>query len=740
MNARVKAKDTEVKHMERFFVATDGRDGWSGKLAVPNVKKTDGPFATLVGARNAIRGLKAAKDGLKEGLTVMVRAGKYFLEETLALGPEDSGTWECPITYTAYPGEKPILSGGRKVEGWKPYKGKILQCELPGAGGGRWKFRQLFFNGRRQVRARYPKFDPGNPLYGGWAFVEGPAEEGSYTSFKYKPGTFKLNLAKPRQAEVYMLSEWGITCIIPIKSIDEEDSIITMVDGVKDFNVIPWCVPTSFNTRSYRFYLENVLESLDRPGEWCLDTEDGMLYFWPPTGPIEEAEVIVPALDCLIDLRGASYINISGFNLTETTSSGDNMHRQGHEGYGAMFPVVGRKYCGEAVHMRGAEHCCIEKNIFYAVGGNAVYLEDYNARNIIQHNEIGYAGAIGICLIGSKYFHPIPHHPVYNQVVDNRIHHCGVFNKYVAGVFLGLSDGNLIGHNLIEHMPHHAINLGNSGYGRNIVEYNEIRHACLETFDNGAINSWMEDPQGHIYRDAERSGHIIRYNFIADTRGCQVDEECNLLPASIATVGIYLDNFTSNCFVYGNIIVRGGREGIRVNMGKNNIIENNTIIDSEVAIVCGSFHGYAPHMDGFTTGNRFSRNILYSFRHEGCLYCLYEDVKYTDTRKYPESEEKFGSCECLYPHERMIGQSDYNLFFKAIGEEYTIKEHSDPAGSKIFPLTEWQKMGFDTHSVIADPMFVDYEHDDYRLRPESPAFELGFKPIDVEKIGMRANK
>jgi len=97
----------------------------------------------------------------------MVRGGKYFLEKTLVLGPENSGTQNCPITYTAYPCEKPILSGGRRITGWKPYKGKILQCLLPEAKGGKWKLRHLFYNGQRQIRARTPNFDPENPLYGG---------------------------------------------------------------------------------------------------------------------------------------------------------------------------------------------------------------------------------------------------------------------------------------------------------------------------------------------------------------------------------------------------------------------------------------------------------------------------------------------------------------------------------------------------------------------------------------------
>lgn len=484
-----------------------------------------------------------------------------------------------------------------------------------------------------------------------------------------------------------------------------------MVDGVKDFNTYPWFIPTPIGSQ-HRFYVENILEELYQPGEWCLDTEEGILYFWPPSDSIGESDVTVPVLDCLIDLRSASWITISGFTFTETTNGGDNMHREGYEGYGAMFPSVGKKYCGEALRMRGTEHCCIENSHFYAVGGNGIYLEDYNARNVIRNNEISYAGACGVVMIGSQYFHPFPHHPVYNQVEYNHIHHCGVFDKYVAGVFLGVSDGNIIGHNLIEYMPHHAINLGNSGFGRNFIEYNEIHHICLETYDNGAINMWMEDPQSHCERDTERSGHFIRYNIITDIRGCMIDKEYNLVLDKENAHGIYLDNFTSNCFVYGNIVARC-TIGIVVNGGKNNVIENNIVVDSRYQFRTWSPSEYwASQMGDFMVSNRFCRNIFYlSELFDGHLYLLYH---WTD---------------------RVIGQSDYNLFFNANTGQYNI--HAALDGLKILPIAEWQKMGYDTYSVIADPLFVDPTHDDYRLRPESPAFKLGFVPIDTAKIGIR---
>jgi parallel beta-helix repeat protein len=708
-----------------YFVAQNGNDGWSGKLAEPNGAKTDGPFATLERARDGVRDLKG-KQAPSGPITVMVRGGKYYLEQTLVFSPEDSGSLEFPISYRAYPGENPILSGGKRITGWKPYKGKIFQTELPGTKGGRWRFRQLFLDGRRQIRARYPNFDPNNPLYGGWDIPEG---EGHPDAFNYRPGIFPRHWAKPQEGEVFLLYSWGLTDTVPIKSIDERSRVITLVDRVQDVSGMPYMYfePPYHLTigQEFHFYVENLLEELDRPGEWCLDSEEGKVYFWPPEGSVDGSEVVVPALSTLIDLSGAAYITISGLTFTETTT-GDVMHRGGQEGYGAMLPVFGRKYMGEALHMQGAEHCRIENNQFYAVGGNGIYLEGYNTRNVIEQNEISYAGGIGICLIGSHYDNPkVPkRYPIYNEVLDNYIHHCGVFNKYVAGIFLGLSQGNVIGHNRIEYMPHHAINFGNSAFGRNLAEYNEIRHVGLQSCDKGAINSWMEDPYGHLERQAPRSGNVIRYNLIADFESRCLEKDS--LVASWGSWGVYLDNLTSNSFVYGNIIVRSGSLGVYVQGGENNFIENNIIVDaSESAAHFSDAAWLQPQMEGFMTGNHFSRNIFYSTNSSARFLF----------RHHAFSEE---------PLTDAIAESDYNVFFNPSTKEFAVGEILfEQVGSKRVqkekdtPLAEWQKMGFDTHSVFVDPLFVDAVHDDYRLKPESPALKLGFQPINVSQIGPR---
>ena len=716
-----------------FFVATNGSDQWSGKLPESNKPRTDGPFATLEAARDAVRRLKEQSD-LTAPVTVMVRGGKYFLNDTFVLTYEDSGTQDCPVIYTACPGEEPILSGGCRLTNWKPYNGSILQCHVPNAKGGKWKFRQLFFNGHRQIRARWPKFKPDNPFYGGWAFMEGPAEEDSEIAFKYKPNEFRHRWAKPTQAEVhvYRRSEWDQQ-IIPIKAIDTDQRIITLEHRGRDYDRAPRCVSAPFRPQN-RFFVENVLEELDQPGEWCLDTEEGVVYFWPPTESIDDGEIVVPVLSSLMDLRGrtwrperpggvASWITISGFTFTETLG-GDSVMRDGASGYSGFTPIPNVKYCGEALRLLNAEHCCIERNCFDAVGGNAIYLEGYNARHVVRRNDIGHAGANGICILGGRIRYPFTSwhrshgtggkgaHPVFNEISDNHIHDTGAMNKYSVAIFLGFSDGNVITHNLVERVPNMGICIGDNGYGRNIVEYNIIRHVALVNTDVGAIHFWMED-EGEL----ERSGHVIRYNLITDNVSCAFDAEGNFKPNTYA-FGIYIDNYASNCLVYGNIIARCYGSGIFVHSGKNNIIENNIIVGSHHA-QAGYWYAHDA-IPGYYSNNHFCRNILYSTDPKAFLFLLHQ----------------FNDC--------VIAQSDHNVFFNTNGGDYAVKyvdssfnADSMESTERISTLAEWRKLGYDRHSVTADPMFADPDNDDYRLDPKSPALKLGFQQIDMAQIGIR---
>ena len=129
-----------------FYVATNGKDTWSGTLDAPGNNNTDGPFATLDRARRAVQGMPGGKH------VVMVRGGNYFLSSPLTFSDDDSGTASTPIEYVNYGCEIPIISGGKKLTGWKNVSGNVWTVQL--ASTSYQNFEALFYKGERRFRPR----------------------------------------------------------------------------------------------------------------------------------------------------------------------------------------------------------------------------------------------------------------------------------------------------------------------------------------------------------------------------------------------------------------------------------------------------------------------------------------------------------------------------------------------------------------------------------------------------------
>ena len=157
-----------TSHAAVFYVATDGKDA--------NPGTENKPFATLPRAREVVRSLKGRAKG---PIKVFVHGGTYYQDEPLVFGPEDSGTAEAPVIFAAFPGERVTLSGGRKLDcRWTPYQDGIMMCQLPAVKKGRLLFTQLFVNGRRQIPARFPNYDPENPLVHGRGYLNAASKVG----------------------------------------------------------------------------------------------------------------------------------------------------------------------------------------------------------------------------------------------------------------------------------------------------------------------------------------------------------------------------------------------------------------------------------------------------------------------------------------------------------------------------------------------------------------------------------
>ena len=139
---------------ETLYVAPDGNDAWSGRLARPNADRSDGPLARCR-ARDAVRKLKRHA-ALREPLHVLIADGTYPLAETVVFTPEDSGTQQCPDSLQAAPAARPVFSGGRTITGFQPQPDGSWRARVPAVAAGDWYFEQLWVNGRRATRRARP--------------------------------------------------------------------------------------------------------------------------------------------------------------------------------------------------------------------------------------------------------------------------------------------------------------------------------------------------------------------------------------------------------------------------------------------------------------------------------------------------------------------------------------------------------------------------------------------------------
>jgi hypothetical protein len=707
----------------RIYVSMEGSDGNSG------VK--DRPFLTVGRAQAESRRVRGSS---AEPVEVLVQRGTYYLSEPLVFGPEDSGTH-----YMALPESVVTLSGGRRIDSaWKPSKngGGIMMCEV-----GDLDFTQLFVNGKRQVRARYPKYDSYNPLVSGSGWVQAGSREGlQRDEFRFDPRTFtERRWAKPAEGVVHAIAhhEWG-SVHFRIREVDWANHRIKLAEGGGQTNEIyqgpGWIGETS------RFFVENIFEELDSPGEWYLDRESGTLYFLPPDDlDMDRALVEVPVLKHVIEFKGSAAdpirdLTISGFRIAHTASTylepyespslGDwSIHRDG------------------AILVEGTEKCRIEKCFFDAVGGNGIFLNHYNDGFRVSDNTFTEAGDSAVCLVGKSHLRPgtgsvcsfcghrhawgwaEPSEEIPSECVitNNLIHDIGIFGKQVAGVFVALGMKMTISHNHIYNTPRAGICLNDGQWGGHVIEYNDIHDTVRETGDHGPFNSWGREPYWCASQSHGSASHpagevkkyarfttIIRNNRFRDSHGWGID----------------LDDGSSNYHIYNNLCIG---VSVKLREGDFRLIENNIFINP--ANPPGIHVGYENNSD------RFVRNIVVTNTHEDRPEA---DVNF-------KAEKGQGAVlQFVFPPAAgsMVKEIDHNLYFNDIGQAFVDVIPRQGTGVvgvvndvRRYDLEQWRALGFDRSSLFGDPRFVDPAKGDYRVRPQSPAIKLGFNNFPMDQFG-----
>ena len=527
--------------MLNLYVAPNGDDTWSGTLPQPVDGQDDGPFATLERARNEIRRRKAG--GTKQGgVTVHLRGGCYALEAPFSLEAEDSGAKDYPVTYRAYQDETVKLSGGKTISNFQPVTDPAVLKRLPESA--RDHVRQaclreigitdtgevveagrrveLFFNDVPMQLARWPNegFVTILDVTGGKPFtVHGISGDkaGVFTYEGDRPARWKDET--DIRLHGYWFWDWA-DAFQRVVSIDTTQRIIELEQPYHNYGYRP----------GQRYYALNLLSELNSPGEWYLDREQAILYFWPPH-EITPENTKISILPSLITVKDAAWITFHGLTLESTRST--------------------------AATIEGGDHVRIAGCVIRNTGSWAVRIDGGDHHGVIGC-DIHQTGEGGVILNGGDRPTLIP---AAHYVENNHIHGFGrLFRTYRPAVNIS-GVGNRIAHNRIHDGPHNAIQLHGNDH---VIEYNEIYDVCYETGDVGAF---------YMGRDWTERGIVIRHNYFHDIQG----------PGLHGAMAVYLDDAASGITVYGNVFYRAARAAF-IGGGRDNVVENNIFVACDPSV------------------------------------------------------------------------------------------------------------------------------------------------------------
>ncbi|MBI4979185.1 MAG: right-handed parallel beta-helix repeat-containing protein [Spirochaetes bacterium] len=656
-----------------WFVATNGNDTWSGTLASPNAQKTDGPFATIGWAKDAVR---TARVNAAAPLAVELRGGRHVLTETLVFSPEDSGSATAPVIYRSYKGEQAIISGGRKITGWKQ-SGKLWTTHIADVSGGTLYFTSLFVNGERRVRARTPNT-------GKYFFTKSLIRK----SAEYNAATLGFNFngddiqkwSNLEEASVILFHNWS-TSINHFRILNLKKKRLEFWQEVPGF----------FFGNSVRYYVENIYEALDAPGEWFLHTNGTLSYFPMPGENRATAEVIVPVIDrTLIAMQGdpaknryVEYLHFSNISFQHVNAllavdKVRNSVQAAHVQTGAVL----------AAGMRNAqfEDCEITH-----VGEHAVSLKLGCKDNVFRRMNLHDLGGGGI-YFGDDQLKEDAAFSIERNVVDNCFIHDGghIFHAGV-GVFMGkCAYGNTISRNEICDLSYSGVSLGWSWSGKqksmtsnNNIAYNHIHH-----IGNGVLC----DLAG-IYTLGVSPGTRINNNLIYD-----------------------ITRFEQGHLGYGG-------HGIYLDAGSSEIlVENNIVYDVRDS-------GFFPHSYEYPYGDTI-RNNIFAFSGAGQLY-------FTGNKKLHDERQVDFYNNIVYCTNGMAADGVIHDTSKMRFASNCYWDEQK-AGIRFMADTfdSWKAKGNDTDSVLADPLFVNAAKRDFRLKPGSPAGKTGYIPTDTVQAGL----
>jgi hypothetical protein len=658
-----------------------------------------GPVRTFHAMHERLRRLR--KSGrLRWPVTVHLRGGVYRVRQPIQFSPDDSG----PITFSSYRDERAIIDGGIQIAGFAETTldsgVRAWVATVPDVAAGKWAFKSLFVNGRRAPRTLLPRGMkaqfriedvPGHTkeeqlFDGAHAFV---TRAGDVQAFR--------NLT---DVDVLVRHFWTEERL-PIESWNPETRLLKSSRRSTQKLTLGW------NTDWAGYQLENVFEALSEPGEWYLDRPTGKLYYVPMPGEsIETTKLVAPRTTRLLalvgDVENGRYVEYLTFR--DLTFRNTDWIQPNSPGYGVRYvegfdklkfgtDIQAAHTTEGTIELEAARYCAFEGCTIEHCGAYAISLAKACIGNRIVGCELHDLGAGGVKVFGAPADAPPEHASGKTVVSDNHIHAIGRVFKAGIGVATMHSHGNRIAHNHIHDTHYSGISVGwqwnyeRSASYDNVIESNHIHHIGKGTLAD----------MGGVYTLSVQPGTVIRRNLIHD-----VDAQ------DYGAWAIYPDEGTSHVVIEHNVCFRTGSAVFHTHYGRENIVRNNV---------------FALGNEGLCTLGKVERHVSFTLLHN----VLLADGQPIHTGGYHGEFESPGF------------RSDHNLVWDRAAPDGAPMggKRSKGRGGETRTLDQLRALGIETHSVVADPKLTIGDGAEWSLAPDSPAFAVGFRPIDLSTVGPR---
>lgn len=641
----------------------------------------------------------ARKADKSKPIEVIFKEGTYYLDNEILFTHKDSRPAHAPVTYKAEKEGTVVISGGSKLSlTWKPHARGIYVAEVQGEP----IIDQLYVNGVRQRMARFPNAEQGKNIFDRWNLEKGSSwEQIKYVNSDENDDPFDPNRIKgwanPKGGYLHAMHahlwggmHWEITG-------KPNDTTLAYRGGWQNNR------PSAMH---YRFrFVENIYEELDAPGEWYYDSSTNRLYYMPsPSLQLHKATIEIVRLKSLIEFKGSreapvSHVHLQGFIFRHVART----FMENKEPLGRSDWTIFR---GAALFYDGAVACSTTDCEFDQVGGNAIFVNNYNRNIKIARCYIHDSGASGVLFVGdqravrsylSGYVDQnyeqldtlrgpaTDNYPSDCLVENSIITRIGRDEKQTAAIQISMSKNIHIKHISVYDVPRAGINISEGAFGGHLIEYCDVFNTVLETGDHGSFNSWGRDRfwSPNVKNTSEKvskrpdmplwdmeNPNIIRNSRWKCEYGWDID----------------LDDGSSNYLIYNNLLLNGG---LKLREGYNRTATNNIIINN----------GLHPHVWFPNSGDIFKNNIVFK-AHQPAVMTMALDA-----------DAQWGQ------------EVDYNFYATSENE-----------------MKRYALNGCDKNSKNGNPLFIDPLKGDFRVQENSPALEVGFVNFPMDSFGVQHPK